>query len=142
MPMLRIVLSAHQVIIPHCHQRPGVTPTPWLDPSHHPPLYSSYYRAIHFETLELFSQFQICYCTDYVTILATNHCGPSSSLWLHRRAAETVPGTQVLRGALASCGLRATPVRSRQAGAPQMGQGDRRKVVARGSMMKTCTLKY
>ena len=51
----------------------------------------------------------------------------ASSLWPRWRAAETVP-----RAALVLCELRAAPVRSGQAGAPQRGQGDGRKVLRTG----------
>ena len=53
--------------------------------------------------------------------------GRSSSLWPRWRAAEMVP-----RVALVSCELRAAPVRSGWAGAPQRGQGDGRKVLRTG----------
>ena len=56
-----------------------------------------------------------------------NDSGPQVLVWPRRRAAETAP-----RVALVSCELRAAPVRSGWAGAPQRGQGDGRKVVRKG----------
>ena len=44
----------------------------------------------------------------------------------------------VPRVALVSCELRAAPVRSGQAGAPQRGQGDGRKVVRTGGFDDEC----
>ena len=56
-----------------------------------------------------------------------NDSGPQVLVWPRRRAAEMVP-----RAALVSCELRAALVRSGQAGAPQRGQGDGRKVLRTG----------
>ena len=56
-----------------------------------------------------------------------NDSGPQVLVRPRRRAAETAP-----HDVLALCELRAAPVRSGQAGAPQRGQGDGRKVVRTG----------
>ena len=53
-----------------------------------------------------------------------NDSGPQVLVWPRRRAAETAP-----QDVLALCELRAAPVRSEWAEAPQSGQGDGRKVV-------------
>ena len=56
-----------------------------------------------------------------------NDSGPQVLVWPRRRAAETAP-----QDVLALCELRAALVRSGQAGAPQRGQGDGRKVLRTG----------
>ena len=62
-----------------------------------------------------------------------NDSGPQVLVWPRRRAAETAP-----QDVLALCELRAAPVRSGWAGAPQRGQGDGRKVLRTGGFDDEC----
>ena len=110
--------------------------TPWggFDPSHHPPLLfwapPGDYRSEPFGP-GLLNRDSHNYKYFIVLIMSPSSqqitVGRSSSLWLRWRADETVP-----RAALVSCELRAALVRSGQAGAPQRGQGDGRKVLRTG----------